>query len=116
MTTTSTAAAAAAAPAAPAAAAIEYRGAPAVPDEFDHEFELERGRWLRRRFLWMCGVFGVLAAAGAAVEVVVMTETRNGSRLPLYTFRSLVACHAEVLRSISAPLARAAQMLRSTSA
>src|SRR4051794_32422241 len=27
---------------------------------FDHELEAERIRWLRRRFLWLCGVSVVL--------------------------------------------------------
>lgn len=45
-------------------ATIEYASAPpALPSEFDVELELEHGRWLRRRFLWMCGVLWVLALA-----------------------------------------------------
>jgi hypothetical protein len=51
MTTTSTA----------AGAVLDYRGPSLVPDEFDHEFEHERGRWLRRRFLSLCGVIAVLS-------------------------------------------------------
>ena len=43
---------------------IDYRSAPpdptvAGPTEFDIEMASERTRWIRRRFLWFCGV-GVL--------------------------------------------------------
>lgn len=52
-----------------AAAVIDYRGPSLVPDEFDHEFELERDRWLRRRFLWLCVVLGLFSLWGLVPQV-----------------------------------------------
>src|SRR4051794_7289547 len=46
---------------------IDYRSAPpdpaaAGPTEFDFEMASERTRWIRRRFLWFCGVSVVIQA------------------------------------------------------
>jgi len=44
--------------------------------EFGHEFEAERGRWLRRRFLWYTGVIGAfntLAVIGGAIAMAFET-------------------------------------------
>ena len=44
--------------------------------EFGHEYEQERGRWLRRRFLWYAGVsiglnlLGLLISLGAVVLIL----------------------------------------------
>jgi serine phosphatase RsbU (regulator of sigma subunit) len=36
---------------------LDYRSAPAgAPSEFDLELASERTRWIRRRFLWFCGI------------------------------------------------------------
>jgi hypothetical protein len=39
----------------PSPTVLEYQPPPA-PTEFDLELASERARWLRRRFLWFCGV------------------------------------------------------------
>lgn len=43
--------------------------------EFAHEFEAERGRWLRKRFLWYAGVvigFSVLSAIASVLSFLLM--------------------------------------------
>jgi hypothetical protein len=50
-------------------------GASAFTSDFRHEYEAERERWLRRRFLWYTGIvslLSVLSAAGAAVVLWAM--------------------------------------------
>lgn len=47
--------------------------------EFGHEFEAERGQWLRRRFLWYTGVVVVLGLLGMGVGVVTMLLGRGPS-------------------------------------
>ncbi len=50
--------------------------------DFHHEFEIERNRWLRRRFLWYTGVvigLGLLQAIGGALAFVFSDELREGS-------------------------------------
>lgn len=45
---------------------IDYRSKVQVPSEYEHAYEQERGRWLRRRLLWYSGTslaFGLLFSA-----------------------------------------------------
>ena len=39
-----------------------------IPSEFDLELQSERGRWLRRRLLWLCAVGILLTVIADAAE------------------------------------------------
>ena len=45
-------------------------GTSTLDAEFDRKLEAERARWLRRRFLWFCGVVGVLNLMAAPFVLV----------------------------------------------
>ncbi|MFG0285570.1 MAG: PP2C family protein-serine/threonine phosphatase [Phycisphaerales bacterium JB039] len=47
--------------------------------EFGHEFEVERERWLRRRFLWYAGVVGALGLIGLLVGLAGLLMGSSGS-------------------------------------
>lgn len=40
--------------------------------EFRHEIEAEQSRWLRRRFLWYCGVVGGLTLLSAVIHLITL--------------------------------------------
>jgi uncharacterized membrane protein YhaH (DUF805 family) len=53
--------------------------------EFGHEYEQERGRWLRRRFLWYAGVsigLNVISILGAVIALVAMLMLVESSSTP----------------------------------
>lgn len=42
-----------------------------ITSDFREEFELERGRWMRRRLLWYTGIFGGLAVLQFVIQLIV---------------------------------------------
>lgn len=67
--------------------------------EFHHEFEAERARWLRRRFLWYSGVviaFGLMGVIGSVVSVALgKPMTRVGGQQTTITTTTTETAPAE---------------------
>lgn len=75
--------------------------------EFGHEFEAERGRWLRRRFLWYTGVVGGLNTLSILIGLIAIILGKSGdgrgaqllnSAVGLMTTLMYVAAFVYVLR------------------
>lgn len=55
----------------------EPRHSATFTSDFGHEFEVERERWLRRRFLWYTGITGGLSVLGLIVALITLVFARS---------------------------------------
>jgi len=81
----------------------------AAPSQFDFELEFERGTWLRRRFLWYCGLtlvlifvstaFTAVGSEGLPTIVVVAGTRQSGNFRQLTQGNTSAECGSVLIRA-----------------